>query len=167
MNITPWVQMVIKKDLDDGDDQWFDIAGDTVYLESEATGSLCNYIRRIGVGVKGVSFILKPKLFGGDKTDEYAWDELDMWNHEKKTLHGYIISNNRFRLMGMDEALCLSMYSIFIRSSIMAFVGTRGQFPTMFKGVNPGLITGNEKSWYDSNGYPNEYLLSNLLSSFQ
>lgn len=167
MNITPWIQLVIKNDISDGHVEWVDLPGDDVYLQSEVTGTLCNIVRKVGIDVSGIRFVLKPKWLGSDTLDEYAWDELNMWNHEHKTLWGYIVSNNKFRLCGMGEPLCLYFYKTFVHYAIMAHVGTTGSFPMMLKGVNRGLLDGEERNWYDSSGYPNEFLRGNLLACFK
>lgn len=167
MNITPWVELVIKKSLDENDDQWIDLAEDSVFLESLMTGSIPKSIRKIQLGLKGVCFVFKPTWVGSDRPDEYAWDEIDFWNHEKKTLYGHVITSSKFRLSGMDDSSCRLMYYSLVRYSIMAHVAVSGAFPTMLKGVNYGLLSESEKPFYDANGYPTEYLKANLLAYLQ
>jgi hypothetical protein len=157
MNITPWVRQLIKDDIPiDKYIEWVDLPGDSVWLESESTGILGNSVRRVGFKLAGISFILMPKWSGSDILEEFAWDELNVWNHEKTILFGHMVTNNMFRLGGMNEPGCLAFYKEFITYSIGPHLQVYGSFPIMLKGVNRGLLSERETKYYDDNGYPNQ-----------
>jgi hypothetical protein len=167
MNITPWVSRLIRDEILQ---EWqqihsHDTAGFGLQLWSSDWFG-CRLVDRSFVNLTGINFITRKFITGGERSNEYAWDELTTWNYEKdQNRSGYLIQCNQFMLTEMPADKCLILYSVLAGFSCMANAAMTGKFPLLVKGINPSCNP-FRSDYFDSNGFPNEVFRNEAYHAF-
>lgn len=155
MNITPFIQLLIREGCDPAEDttEVFDCQTNGYGIQVQS-GEWFGYraLHNLTTTIGGLKIVTTKTLLG-KRTNEYAWDELDAWNYEKGNL-GYYISCNEFELSGLSDALCYSLYNTFIFECCLARYAVSKTFPRISKGVNLGFMDPDQRKYYDAGGLP-------------
>jgi hypothetical protein len=158
MNITPWVQFLVRNGLSDAgafETNFFNNQ-ENGYGVQVSSGEWFGYreLKDLSTGSGGIR-IVTSRTYLGTRENAYAWDELNGWNHEKGMM-GYYISCNNFELSALNANACMAWYNYFVYMTCIAHVLTKKSLPMLCKGVNIGFLEPEERKLYDANGFPTE-----------
>jgi hypothetical protein len=154
MNITPWIQFLIKDGIEQEWSTWFDCKTGGYGIKIKSNDWIgYRDLHELKVSEYGIAFVTGRTYFG-ERRNEYAWDELFGWNYERGA-GGYYFNCNFFEISALSDSACMVWFNLCVYFCCVAHVATRGQFPGLCKGVNLGFMDEKERGLYDSNGFPN------------